>query len=333
MESAIHRHYPIPNLNFRDFWDICSHYQRIHPKYKSILYTVEGFGMTICKDQGDVSKVLQAIADHRDQVRRYIARFYISPHSEPGDYGNAKMVYLPEQTDFMDPGLHFHTESDNKLLLYNFEDFVFNSYTIEEKEAAEIEYGLPCEILATVIDMRGFSAFCEQPSIESPYTCGLMTSFYNMVRHGFKRFPPDLVKFLGDGVLAVWQTNSKDRDIAITVCVEGLSQMPVTWRSIVRGPEFSHGAPEGIGSGVSFGLASKVSIDNDYIGRPINIASRLCGICPPSKTYIDKAVPNVGGLGVKQATVRLRSFGDQKVWMIDNMLTSANVTATFSLNG
>mgnify|MGYP001097277205 CR=1 FL=1 len=318
MESALHRHYTIPNLNFRDFWDICSHYQHVHPRYKHILYTVDGFGMTIVENESDISVVLQEIAKHRSQVRRYVARFYLSPNSEPGDYGNAKILYLPEATDFMDPGLHFYSEQDNKLLIYNFEDFIHNSYQLDTDIGIELEYGLPCEIIAAVIDMRGFSSFCEQPNIESPYTCGIMTAFYGMIRRGFKRYPPEMVKFLGDGVLAVWQTSAKDREVAIEICLEGLIQIPIQWKNIIRGPEFSHGAPEGIGAGVSFGLASKISIDNDYIGRPINLASRLCGVCPPSKTYIDKAVPGVGGFGVKQAAVHLKSFGDQKVWMLES---------------
>jgi len=328
MQSNLHRHYPIPDLNFRDFWDICSHYQRIHPKYRRILYTVEGFGNTIMKNEADVYKVLQAIAQQGEEnVRRYIARYYITPHSEPGDYGNAKMMYLPETADFIDAGLHFFSANDNKLLLYHFEDFIFNSYNLQSAFSTEVEYGLPCEVLAAVIDMRGFSGFCEQPNIESPYTCGIMTAFYAMVRNGFKRYPPDLVKFLGDGVLAVWQTDSKDRQIAIETCIEGLTQMPMAWRQIIKGPEFSHGAPEALGSGVAFGLASKITIDNDYIGRPINLASRLCAVCPPAKTYIDKSVPGVGGYGVKQAGVRLKSFGDQKVWMLESPIAGAGVGA------
>ena len=31
------RHYKIEGFNFRDFWFICGHYQKIHPKYCSIL--------------------------------------------------------------------------------------------------------------------------------------------------------------------------------------------------------------------------------------------------------------------------------------------------------
>jgi len=318
MSAPYHRHYRIPNLNFRDFWDICCHYQRIEPKYRSILYTVEGFGITIIEDESDVSKVLSAIAENSGQIRRYIARYYVSPHSEPGDYGNAKLEYLPEAYDFNEPGLHFHTAEENKLILYHFEDYVFNSYSVSDDEHDEIEYGLPCEVLSAVIDMRGFSSFGEQPSIESPYTCGVMTAFYAMVSKGFKRYPPDLVKFLGDGVLAVWQTNSKDRNIAIDVCLDGLSKLPPTWQQIIRGPEFTHGAPPGIGSGVSFGLASKLMIDSDYIGRPINVASRLCGICPPGKTYISRDVPEVKDHHpVKPISVNIKSYGDTKIFMLD----------------
>lgn len=316
--ASVHRHYAIAGLNFRDFWDICSHFQRVQSKYKQILYTVEGFGMCLVENESDISVVLSTIAKHDNQVRSYTARYYLSPYSEPGDYGNAKLVYLPSASDFMEAGLHFFTEEDNKLLIYQFEDFVFNSYQITDPLLTEIEYGLPCEILSAVIDMRGFSAFCEQPNIESPYTCGLMTAFYGMIRRSFKRYPPEMVKFLGDGVLAVWQTHARDREVAIETCIDGLTRIPREWGEIVKGAEFSHGAPLGVGSGVSFGLASKISIDNDYIGRPINLASRLCGVCPPNKTYLDRAVPGVGGFGVKQASVRLRSFGDLKVWMLEN---------------
>lgn len=315
--ALIHRHYAIPGLDFRDFWDICSHYLRIHPKYKALLYSLDGLHGAICEDESDVSAVLKKVALHGGDVRRYVARYYLSPLSEPGDYGNAKMEYLPEAHDFQPMGLHFYSENDNKLLLYQFEDFIYNGYSFEEEDETEIEYGLPCEVLTAVIDIRSFSTFCEQPNIESPYTCGLMTAFYNMVRNGFKRYPPDLVKFLGDGVLAVWQTHSKDRGIAIDTCLEGLKTLPMTWQQLIRGPEFTHGAPDGIGSGVSFGLASKISIDNDYIGRPVNLASRLCSVCPAGKTYIDRSVPNVEAHNVKPLAVRLKSYGEQKVWLMD----------------
>ena len=318
MFSLLHRHYPLRDLNFRDFWDICSHFQRIHPKYKHILYTVEGYGLKICEDEEDISVVMREVSKVDGQVQKYIARYYQSPFSEPGDYGNAKMVYLPESADFQEGGLHFYSESDDKLLIYNFEHFIYNSYETIDTAGVDIEYGMPCEVVTCVIDMRGFTLFCNRPEIESPYTCGLLTAFYDTVRKGFKRYPPELLKFLGDGVLAVWQTEPRDRQIAIETCVEGLANLPSRWSTAIEGPEFSHGAPEGVGSGIAFGLASKITIDNDYIGRPINLAARLCGKCPPAKTYVDKSVPGVGGFDTKQVNLDLKSFGEHKVWMLEN---------------
>lgn len=318
MDYVLHRHYRVKGLNFRDFWDICSHYQRIQPKFRKILYTAGGFGMNLVENEGDVSTVLNTISKHDEEVRSYVARYYLSNNPEPGDYGNAKIIYLAETYDFLEPGLHFFAGDDDKLMLFEFEDFIYNSYAVDVEEELEFEYGLPCEVLSVVVDMRGFTAFCEQPQIESPYTCAIMTAFYGMVKRGFKRYPPELVKFLGDGVLAIWQTNSRDREVAIEVCVEGISGFPAQWFSLTRGPEFSHGVPLGIGSGVSFGLASKISVYKDYLGRPINLSARLCSVCPASKTYIDRSVPGAATLGMRPTSVRLKSFGDRTVWVIDN---------------
>ncbi len=153
-----------------------------------------------------------------------MARFYILPYSEPGDYGNAKIEYLQDAYDFRDSGLYYHAGNDDKLLLYQLNGFLRASFNLSQAYAVELEYGIPCEVLCTVIDMRGFSTFCEQPSIESPHTCGVLTAFYAMDRRGFRSFPPDLVKFLGDGVLANWQTSAKDRSVAIQTCLEGRSK-------------------------------------------------------------------------------------------------------------
>jgi hypothetical protein len=54
-----------------------------------------------------------------------------------------------------------------------------------------------------------------------------------------------------------------------------------------------HGAPESLGAGICFGLASHLEIGNDYIGRPINIASRLRGACPSSQVYDDRSAPDI----------------------------------------
>ena len=57
--TIIQRHYPIPKLSFRDFWDICSRFQTVHPEYRHVYYTVDGFDAFIALDEPNVAKVLK----------------------------------------------------------------------------------------------------------------------------------------------------------------------------------------------------------------------------------------------------------------------------------
>jgi hypothetical protein len=70
-----------------------------------------------------------------------------------------------------------------------------------------------------------------------------------------------------------------------------LEELPGQWRHIIKGPEFTNGAPEAVGSGVSFGLAREISIDNDFIGRPVNLASGYPGSAHPVAFISPKMFP------------------------------------------
>jgi class 3 adenylate cyclase len=312
--DSIERHYPIPNLNFRDFWDICSHYLHVNPQYVQIAYTIDGDGDPIVSEETDVAVILRSLSGARDNIHSYIARFHTT--SSNGEEGT-ELTYYPRPHDLHDHGLYLTTSAASKLTLYKFEDLIFNNYDLADTMESSIEFGHPCEILVSSIDMRGFSTFCEQPNIESPYLCGLMSSFYNVANRGFSKYPPDLIKFAGDGYLAIWQTGVEDRKIAIDVCVEGTSALNSNWQIVRQSPHFTHGAPEEIGAGISFGLASKLSFDNDYIGRPINIASRLCGVCPGGEIYIDKSVPSMNpDIEMKNSRARIKSYGEYNIWIV-----------------
>ncbi|MDX2110509.1 MAG: adenylate/guanylate cyclase domain-containing protein [Verrucomicrobiota bacterium] len=317
-QALVQRHYQLDNLNFRDFWDVCSHFQHTHEDYKHVAYTLEGAHGLIAADEWDVSVVLKKISSSRDQPRMFLAKFYRTEIDFDRDHSDARLTYFTESVGSMAAGLHYYNETSTKLSVYNFENILYTNYELLNfLPEPESGFGTPCEVLAVVIDMRGFSTFCEQPNIESPYTCGLMTAFYNMVSHAFIRFPPDMIKFLGDGVLALWQTTPEDRAVAIEVCMDGIGSLNRRWADIRRAPQFTHGAPKDIGSGLSFGLASKLSVGNDYIGRPINLASRLCGVCQPGQALIDKAVPGItADPHTKEVKVRIKSFGDYQAWSI-----------------
>lgn len=314
-QTTIQRHYAVPGLNFRDFWDLCSHFQRVHPEFNQVSYTIDGFKTYIVLEESDVSVVLRKLSENKEPIRKYVARFHSNQQGHA--HGASELIYRPQPYDDHQAGIYFFSDSVSKLSLYHFERQIYDNYETTEALEPQIEFGKPCEVLAAVIDMRGFSAFCEKPNIESPYTCGLMTSFYHMVRTTFSKYPPELIKFLGDGVIAIWQTNVEDRQVAINNCIEGSTSLHGKWQIIRRSEHFSHGTPAEIAAGISFGLASKLSFGDDYIGRPINIASRLCSVCPGGKIYVDKSVPRIPEeIERKDARVRIKSFGEYNIWTL-----------------
>jgi len=316
MPSAIiRRQYPIIGLTFRDFWDICSRFQTVHPEYRHVFFTVDGFESFLVLDEPDVSKVLKKLEGKDDRVRKYSARFYTSRTQHTEGYGVSELQYRPIAYDRHLEGLYFYSDSVSKVSYYQFEEEIYTNYPFIESQEPEVEFGKPCELLALVIDIRGFSVFCEKPEIESPYTCGLMSAFYHMASRSLQRFPPDMTKFLGDGMLAIWETNPEERELAVNVALESALDLHNKWRIVKDSPHFTHGAPEGIGAGICFGLASHLEIGNDYIGRPINIASRLCSACPGDRVYVDRAVPNLP-LHIKKEeyVAHIKPFGRHNVW-------------------
>ena len=312
----IRRHYPIPGLNFRDFWDICSRFQTMHPEYRYVYFTVDGQDAFLVLDEPEVSKVLKKLEGKETRVRKYAARFCTSrtQHSE-GPYGIAELQYRPTAYDRYLQGLSFYSDAVNKVSYYEFEEEILTNYPFIEKSEPDIEFGTPCEVLALVIDIRGFSVFCEKPEIESPYTCALMSAFYDMVNHSLQRFPPDMIKFMGDGMIAIWETSPENREITVNVALKTALDLRDRWAVVTDSPHFTHGAPEGIGSGICFGLASKLEMADDYIGRPINIASRLCSACPAGRVYVDRSVPELPLNFKKEAFVaHIKPYGRHNIW-------------------
>lgn len=320
--THIERVHPISGLHFRDLWDICSHFQQVCSDFKHVSYTVHADCETveIVKNETDVSKVLQELSEiNEDQdIFSYRATFYRSikeVQDDPQHY--CEIVYCPKDYEEEKKGLTLRSNLLTKHNFYEFESVLYDGFDLENTIFKPTEFGKPCEMLCAVIDLRGFSTFCEQPQIESPYISELMAAFYHLVNDTFYKYPPDLIKFLGDGVLAVWETTYEDRDIAIDVCTKGVTAMQAKWEIVRQSPNFTHGAPTDVGIGVSFGLGSRLTVNNDYIGRPINLASRLCSVCPGKQIYVDKAVPALPDHYQKgHYMVTIKSFGKFAIWTL-----------------
>ncbi|TVP79404.1 MAG: adenylate/guanylate cyclase domain-containing protein [Puniceicoccaceae bacterium] len=314
--TIIKRHYPITTLEFRDFWDICSRFQRVHPNFNSVHYTVEGHQSIILLEEPNVSNVLKRLKQNKEEVLKYSARFYSNRGPRVSDASTfAELQYRPAVQGRKETGLTFYSDCVSKATYYQFEEEIYSNYPFTDDEEVQVEFGKPCEVLALVIDIRGFSVFCEKPEIESPYTCGLMSAFYNMVNHTLQRYPPEMTKFLGDGVLAIWETSAKDREIVVHEALKAALSLRQGWSMVKNSAHFTHGAPQDIGAGICFGLASHLEVGNDYIGRPINIASRLCGACPGDRIYVDRAVPNLP-LEIKKQEylAHIKPYGRHNVW-------------------
>jgi class 3 adenylate cyclase len=314
--TVVKRHYAILNLEFRDFWDICSRFQTIHPEFDQVYYSIDGQNSVILLEEPDVAKVIERLKRSRQPVRKYSARFYSNTAQALNDGSNlAEFNYQLPGPGQHKPGLSFYSDHVNKVDFYQFEEEIFTKYPSVDDTEIQVEFGKPCEILALVIDIREFSLFCEKPEIESPYICGLMSAFYHMVNRTLQRYPPEMTKFLGDGVLAIWETSANDRGIIVSEALESALSLRLKWSLVHGSPHFTHGAPKDIGAGICFGLASHLAVGDDYIGRPINIASRLCGACPGDRIYVDRAVPNLP-LEIKkhEYVAHIKPYGRHNVW-------------------
>ncbi|MGE9293596.1 MAG: hypothetical protein ACQKBW_08285, partial [Puniceicoccales bacterium] len=167
--QAVKRHYPIPRIDFADFWDICGTFMRVQPGLSHIRYTIEGSDSTVADREKDVSKILSRLQRHPQDILLMEAEFE-GPNTREG---HARAIYRPIAVEDEPAGLTIMSQSLSKLLLFQFESLLYDKYDLDDSAHSTIEFGRPCEVLAAIIDLRGFSQFCEKPSIESPYTCGL----------------------------------------------------------------------------------------------------------------------------------------------------------------
>lgn len=323
------RNYPLQGLGFRDFWDLCGHFQRVSPAHDQVTYSLWRNGQPVLGDEGNVSEILDFLQrEGLECADCFRAKLSASaPRGQGSGLFSTAAVAASEPTELVyyrdadlarnvQAGLTISSCALSKLGFFQFEEILQDVFGLEIPiRDAEITFGRPCEVLACVIDMRGFTLFCEQPNIESPYTCALMSAFYDTVQAGFARYPPEMTKYLGDGVLCVWETTPQDRAVAVETCLRGLVTLSPRYRKVRESPHFSHGTPQDIGAGVSLGLASRLDFGHDYLGRPINMAARYCGVAEGGTLLTDKNLPSIPDDIIRQEhTVHLKSFGRSGVW-------------------
>ena len=316
----MNRIYPIPSMSFAEFLSVIELVQQMfswitHTGY-DIAYLQEKAHMDM--SYVDPDKILQRVRKEPKSIRKFQA---FLADGKPGSGSISKSIMVTHRAIATrighELGLSFYSSKVSKLDTFYFEEQLRSKFDLVSNELPSPQMGNPCSILAFVVDMRGFTVFCEDPRIESPYVSGLLTGFYRLLQRAVDRYPPDLTKYLGDGMLALWNISEIDRSIAIKYGLRGLFSMFSDYEQFKEHPAFIHGAPEQLSAGVAYGLGSKMEGCPDYAGRPINLASRLCSNCPGSHVFIEKSCPDLQvGKSWEEITVNLKSFGDQRIYKV-----------------
>lgn len=313
-------HYDIPGLSFADFADICEFLMSTRAEIESVNYTLLGERGSIANRESSRERVEQLLENTGDTVKRITANFSEKTAGTRGPIGSTKLQYRPAEYDGRPMGLELQSNALSRLELFQFDEHLSEKFTTDDPEKLEIEYGEPCEVLVADMDMRGFTTFSEQAHVESPYICALMSAFYQVAMKAFSKFPADITKFAGDGILSIWRTAPQERHIAVESVIKGIIKINRDWKVVRTNPHFTHGAPDLIGTSMAFGQASRMKMQAgvDFIGRPINIAARLCGKAPGNKLVIDPSVPSLPGhLRLEDYEVDIKSFGAYRTKIMD----------------
>lgn len=314
------RIYPIPSMSFAEFLSVIELVQQMFPWVTHTDYRLGYLKGKAHRDMcvADPDKILQRVRNETKAIRKFES---FLADGKPGSGSISKSIIVTHRAIatevWHEVGLSFYSSKISKLDTFYFEERLRSKFELVTKELPSPQMGNPCSILAFVVDMRGFTVFCEDPRIESPYVSGLLTGFYKLLQRAVDRYPPDLTKYLGDGMLALWNISEVDRSIAIKYGLKGLFSLFFDYEQFKENPAFVHGAPEQLSAGVAYGLGSKMAGCPDYAGRPINLASRLCSNCPGSHVFIEKSCPDLQvGESWEEITVTLKSFGNQHIYKV-----------------
>lgn len=146
------------------------------------------------------------------------------------------------------------------------------------------------EVIASVFDLSGFTNFCNQrdPHLSVPkYLSRFLGWLFDEIKKEFVQESykegkqlwaelPFLAKFLGDGILFLWDTNNMDEieicNIVVSlkdICEAYLNSFYPEIKKILIEP------PNILRCGIARGRVFSVGNGEDYVGPCINIASRL----------------------------------------------------------
>ena len=203
------------------------------------------------------------------------------------------------------------------------------------------DIGTPCqekEAIAAVFDLTGFTRFCNQVDsyLAIPkFLNDFLEWFFSSVRAelseenhqrqtSFWAELPVLVKFLGDGLLLLWNTRTMT-EAQICRIVVSLYRICYAYRHDLY-PNMSmvvNKPPKVIRCGVARGKVFTVGNGRDYVGHSINNASRLSHLGPLSFCFPHRGFPVRDYMSAEYARLfipkylSVRGIGENEiVWVV-----------------
>jgi class 3 adenylate cyclase len=149
-----------------------------------------------------------------------------------------------------------------------------------------------CEVSVVFCDLRGFTAFAE--SAEPEEVMGVLREYHSALGEEIFRFEGTLERFVGDGLLVVFNdpipcADHAARAVQMAIAMrERMSRLSMDWR------RFGHELGFGIGIAQGFATVGPIGFDRrlDYavIGSVPNMASRLCDAAKPGQILVSQRV-------------------------------------------
>jgi len=139
------------------------------------------------------------------------------------------------------------------------------------------------ELTVLFSDVRGFTAFSSDKEPEE--VVAAINTYLGLQAEVVKRHGGDVDKFIGDGMMAIFNGEEGPRHAALC----GLE----IFKEIAGLHALGRGASLGIGIGIAHGPAVVGSVGSagrqDYtaLGSTVNLSSRLCGEAPANEIYVD----------------------------------------------
>ncbi len=144
-------------------------------------------------------------------------------------------------------------------------------------------------VTALFSDVRGFTAMSEKMTPEEAVK--LLNIYLNLQARVIRQWGGVVDKFLGDGVLAIFEGRGKEINaVRAAVEIQRYCRALNEARSVAGKKQIHMGIGLNSGVAVMGNIGSEDRMDYTVIGDTINVASRLCSVARPGQVLISKTV-------------------------------------------